>query len=88
MSEDNKNKQDKKKHKKNKKSGLKIFLLVLVIVIIIGIGATAGIVIAIAKEAPEIDPTNISALLNQTSFILDQNGNVIEKKFKPKNTEQ
>lgn len=79
MSEDNKNKQDKKKHKKNKKSGLKIFLLVLVIVIIIGIGATAGIVIAIAKEAPEIDPTNISALLNQTSFILDQNGNVIEK---------
>lgn len=79
MSEDNKNKRDKKKRKKKKKSGLKIFLLVLLMIIIIGIGAATGIVIAIAKEAPEIDPTNIGALLNQTSFILDQNGNIIEK---------
>ena len=39
-------------------------------VIIIAAGAVTGMVIAIAKDAPEIDPTNISSLLNQTSFIL------------------
>ena len=35
--------------------------------------------IAIAKDAPDIEPSNIEALLNQTSFILDENGKVIEK---------
>lgn len=79
MSEDNKNKQDKRKHNKKKRKGLKIFLLVLIMAIIVAAGAVTGMVIAIAKDAPEIDPTNISSLLNQTSFILDQNGKVIEK---------
>ncbi len=79
MSEDNKNKRNNKNTNKKKKKGLKTFLIILLLVIVITAGATIGVVIAIAKEAPEIDPTNISDLLNQTSFILDQNGNVIEK---------
>ena len=48
-------------------------------IIVIAAGTVGGIVVAIVKDAPEIDPTNISSLLNQTSFILDENGKVIEK---------
>lgn len=74
MSEDN-----KKKPKPKWKKRLKIFFLVLFLLAIIAAGAVSGMVIAIAKDAPKINPTNITSLLNQTSFILDQNGNIIEK---------
>lgn len=74
MSEDN-----KKKSKPKWKKRLKIFFLALVILTIIGAGIVAGIVIGIIKDAPDINPTNINSLLNQTSFILDQDGNVLEK---------
>jgi penicillin-binding protein 1A len=74
MSESNRKAPQKKKRK-----GLKIFFIVLIMLIVVAIGAVGGIVIAIAKDAPEIDPTNITSLLNQTSFILDENGKVIEK---------
>lgn len=74
MSEDN-----KKKSKPKWKKRLKIFFLILFLLAIIAAGAVSGIVIAIAKDAPKINPTNITSLLNQTSFILDQNGNIIEK---------
>lgn len=66
------------KKKKNKKI-LKIVLLTVFILIVIGAGATLGIVIGIVKDAPEIDPTNIYSLLSQTSFIVDQDGNPLEK---------
>ncbi len=82
MSENHKNKSENKKENKKKKKnkkGLKIFLLVLLMLIVVAAGATVGVVIGIAKEAPEIDPTNIYSLLSQTSFIVDQNGNPIEK---------
>ena len=82
MSESNKRRTKKtnnKKEVKKEKSKLKIFLLTLLVVIVISIGAITGIVVAIVKDAPEIEPTNIDALLNQTSFILDENGKVIEK---------
>jgi len=74
MSEDN-----KKKSKPKWKKRLKILVLVLFLLAVVAVGAISGIVIAIAKDAPKINPTNISSLLNQTSFILDQNGNVMEK---------
>lgn len=84
MSEDNKKRtkktnNKKEKKKKKKKSGFKMFLISLLIIFVIAIGALTGIVIAIAKEAPKIDPANISSLLNQTSFILDEKGEIIEK---------
>ncbi|NMA86657.1 MAG: PBP1A family penicillin-binding protein [Tissierellia bacterium] len=83
MSENQRNKaenkgQDKVKKKKSRK-GLKIFLLIMLILVVIAAGATIGIVVGIAKDAPEIDPTNIYSLLSQTSFIVDQEGNPIEK---------
>lgn len=79
MSEDN-NKNQKNKNKKiRKRNGLKIFFISLFVAIIIAIGSITGVVIAIAKDAPDIDPTNISSLLSQTSFIVDQNGEPLEK---------
>ncbi|NMB08770.1 MAG: PBP1A family penicillin-binding protein [Tissierellia bacterium] len=83
MSENQRNKtenrkKDKVKKKKSKK-GLKIFLLIVLMLVVIAAGATIGIVIGIAKDAPEIDPTNIYSLLSQTSFIVDQEGNPLEK---------
>ena len=74
MSEGNK----KVPQKKNRK-GLKTFFIILIMVVVIAVGAVTGVVIAIAKDAPKIDPTNIISLLNQTSFILDEDGKVIEK---------
>ena len=80
MSEENKKETYiKKKKTKKKKNGFQIFLLTLLVLIVIAIGAVFGMVIAIAKDAPKIDPTNIESLLNQTSFILDENGELIEK---------
>ena len=70
---------NKKAPQKKKRKGLKIFFIVLFMLIVISVGAVSGIVIGIAKDAPKIDPTNITSLLNQTSFILDENGKVIEK---------
>lgn len=87
MSEENKNKSNinSKNNKKKKKKGLKIFLLILLMVLVVAVGAVAGMVIAIAKDAPDIDPTNIESLLTQTSFILDENGKIIEKIQSEKN---
>ena len=70
---------NKKAPQKKKRKGLKIFFIVLFMLIVVSVGAVSGIVIGIAKDAPKIDPTNITSLLNQTSFILDENGKVIEK---------
>lgn len=74
----NKQKQTKKK-KKGKFRGLKIFLLTLVVLVIIGSGIVGGIILSIVKDTPKIDPTNINESLDQTSFILDPEGELIEK---------
>lgn len=79
MSKNNNNKHQNKKKKIKKRKGLKIFFLSLLIAIVIATGVITGAVISIAKDAPEIDPTNISSLLSQTSFILDQDGEPLEK---------
>ena len=70
---------NKRTPKKKNRKGLRIFFTILIMIIVIAAGTASGIVIGIAKDAPKIDPTNISSLLNQTSFILDENGKVIEK---------
>ena len=80
MSEDNNKEINKKKKKKGK--GKKVFkriFLALLILIVIGIGVSFGIVMAILKDVPEIDPSAINASLNETSFILTQEGDLVEK---------
>ena len=77
MSDDN-----KKKKKKGKVTASKVLKITLVSLLIIGIlagGAMAGAVLSIVKDAPEIDPSNITSSLAQTSSILDIDGNLIEK---------
>ena len=79
MSEENNKRLRNRKRGSKKQSRLKIFLITLIVIAIIAIGTVTGVVIAIAKDAPKIDPTNISSLLSQTSIILDQNGEILEK---------
>jgi len=70
---------NKKSKKKKKFSIIKLLLVFILVICIIGGGAIGGMVLAIIKDAPEIDPTNITSLLDVNSVILDQNGNLIEK---------
>ena len=68
--------------KKAKYSKAKIFKYLFIILFMIGtilVGTISGIALAIIAEAPEINPSNIDSLLTQTSFILDENGNILEK---------
>lgn len=69
----------KKKTKFSKIKAVKISFIILFMAAVILVGAVSGIALAIIAEAPEINPSNIGSLLNQTSFILDENGNVLEK---------
>lgn len=79
----NKSKEKKKKdNDKGNKKKLSIFRLILIIFIMIcfiSAGAVAGLVLAIARSAPDVDPTDILSTLNEHSLILDEKGNVIEK---------
>lgn len=73
-------KNNKKKQKKVTASKVVKTLLILILILaIIGGGAATGIVLSIIKDAPEIDPSNINSTLDQTSFIYDLDGNMVEK---------
>ncbi|WP_051569313.1 transglycosylase domain-containing protein [Alkaliphilus transvaalensis] len=79
-SENRRTTKDKKSSNKKKFfKALKIFLVLTILVGFIGAGAVAGIVFGIIKDAEPIDPSNIYDLLETSSFILDSNGQVIEK---------
>jgi len=82
MTQENSSKDNnsKKPNKKKKKiSFIRLFIVIILMVGFIATGITGGYVLAIIKTAPKIDPTNIDELLHQNSYILDENGNVIEK---------
>ncbi|MFS8540698.1 MAG: transglycosylase domain-containing protein, partial [Tissierellales bacterium] len=70
---------NKKKRKFDRKKKLKIFFITIFLLGVTALGTVGGIVLGIAKDAPEINPSNINSLLTQTSVILDQDGNLIEK---------
>lgn len=80
---DKDNKDNKKKSKQSTKTTIfksfKIFLIVILILGVVGAGAAGGVVLSILKDAPKIDPTNINSSLDQTSFILSPDGELIEK---------
>lgn len=82
MTQENSSKDSKKKKNRNKKKKLSIFRLIIVSFLIVGFiaaGIVGGYVLAVIKTAPKIDPTSIDDYLHQNSYILDENGNVIEK---------
>ncbi len=73
----------KKKRKKKIKVVLRIALLVILAAVIIAGGYVAGMVIGIAKSAPEIDPTTALTSLSESSVIVDEDGNIVEQIHDP-----
>lgn len=73
------NKKNKKNKKKRKMGVIKILLVTIILIGFIGAGATAGIAMSIIKTAEPIDASNIYEMLEQSSFILDSEGQVIEQ---------
>ncbi|MZQ76123.1 MAG: penicillin-binding protein [Peptoclostridium sp.] len=75
MSTDNSNKKLKKKRKFGAKSILSTFIVLFLL-----LGVTAGgIIFAVLKNTSPIDPSNIQNMLDDSSFIYDKDGNLIEK---------
>lgn len=68
-----------KKKKKKKINFLKLFSLILAFVIIIGTVSTLAMALVVIKTAEPIDPTKISEQLDESSFIFDDKGVLIEK---------
>lgn len=69
----------KDKKKKQNHKIFKTFFIAIMLVGIIGTGVVGAIVFNIIQNTEPIDPNNIYALLNENSFILDEDGNLIEK---------
>lgn len=79
---DKTSRRNKKSDKKSNRIGIKIFkfaLLTILLVAFISAGAVTGLVIAIAKDAPKIDTSTIISSLAETSVIVDESGNLIER---------
>ena len=54
-------------------------IVVLVLVTFLAAGTVLGVVAGIVKEIEPIDASNIYSFLDESSFILDENGNMVEK---------
>ncbi|MGB5823337.1 MAG: transglycosylase domain-containing protein, partial [Proteocatella sp.] len=72
-------KKPQKKKKKRKINFLKLISLILFTAIIIGGISTIGVALIVVKTAEPIDPSKISELLDESSFIFDDKGILIEK---------
>lgn len=79
MSDKRSNKQTDKKNKKRKLSIFRVVLVSIILIGFIGAGAAAGIVMSIIKNTEPIDASSIYEMLDESSFILDSEGQVIEK---------
>lgn len=72
-------KRNESKRISKKKSIIKVVLLTLALIIFVTAGAVFGVVFAIVKSVPPIDPTKVTAYLSENSVIVSQNDEVIEK---------
>lgn len=80
MSDKKPNKQtDKDNNKKRKLSIFRVILVTIILIGFIGAGAVAGIVMSTIKNTEPIDASNIYEMLDESSFILDSEGQIIEK---------
>lgn len=77
--QNNQNNKGKKKKRRKKIKIFRILFLLILIAIVVGVFIVGKMVLDIIKDAPKIDPTNVLGTLTQNSFILDQDGNMIEK---------
>ncbi len=70
------------KRRVHRKRKLKIWNLLFVLIvssIIVGTAIVSVTVFSVIKNAPKIDPTQINDMLDQSTFIYDYAGNLIEK---------
>ncbi|WDV47509.1 transglycosylase domain-containing protein [Clostridiaceae bacterium M8S5] len=79
--DDNKENKDNKRARnpKKKRKTLKLILIIMSLIVFIVGGSLCGILYAIIKTVPPIDPSKVTAYLNENSVIVDQKGEVIEK---------
>lgn len=79
MSSKDSHKRNDKKSKKRKVSIIRVLLVTIILIGFISAGATIGIAASVIKTAEPIDASNIYEMLDQSSFILDSEGQVIEQ---------
>ncbi len=78
----NEENQPKKKSRKKRRKRVSIFKVLLLLVfttIFVGGVTLGGYTLYVVKNADPIDPTKISDLLEDTSFIYDSQGNLLER---------
>lgn len=75
----NENNRGKNKEKKKKVSILRVILLAFLIFSIILSASVMGMVFGVVKNAKPIDPNNLESMLDESSFIYDQDGNLVDK---------
>lgn len=75
----NTGKNPRPKKKKKKVSFFRVFLLSMLILFIVGTASIMGLVFGVIKTAKPIDAQNIQSMLDESSFIYDQDKNLIEK---------
>ena len=71
-----------RRRKKKRSVGKVIFwtlFISVVLVLFLAAGTALGVVAGIVKEIEPIDASNIYSFLDESSFILDEDGNVLEK---------
>lgn len=79
MSDKDSHKRNSKNSKKRRVSIIRILLVTIILIGFISAGATIGIAASVIKTAEPIDASNIYEILDQSSFILDSEGQVIEQ---------
>src|SRR5690554_4154853 len=86
MSENNNPNEKKTNNRKKKKAyrfsigkASKVFILTILIMIVLAGGVGAGMAISIINKAPEIDPSQVNASLDHTSYIYGPDGSLLEK---------
>ncbi len=70
---------NKKRKKKRRISFFKVLLLLLFTLILTGGLAVGGYTLLVVKTAQPIDPTKIADMLDDSSFLYDSQGNLLEK---------
>ena len=75
----NENERGRNKQKKKKISVFRVCLLIFLVLSIVVVSAATGIIFGVIKNTKPIDPNNIESMLDESSFIYDQEGKLVEK---------
>lgn len=79
INEESKSVPKKKRKKKRRVIIPKVILLLICIALLLGVVSVGGYALYVVKTAPPIDPTKINDMLDDSSFIYDSQGNLLDK---------